>query len=175
MLKLRVALLCLTGIVALGAGVALGQYPQPGGNVTATPSNPNPAVGATVQLTVTATTATGAVDPNVSCTAAISSQPGTGASVSPTTFTTGSNGQAVLTIQTGSASGQLGLSVVCGARTTAITLPVGAPPAAPATGMGTEPRSLQGWDSGMRTMALAGLAMVLTLVGVWKFARRAAR
>jgi len=175
MRTLRVALLCLSGLVALSVGVALAQYPTPEGNVTATPSDPNPGVEATIQLTVTATTATGGGAAGASCTAAISSQPGTGASVSPTTFVTGSNGQAVLTVQTGSASGQLRLSIVCGARTAAITLPVGAPPAPPATGTGIESRPGTAWSPGTPTLGLAGLATALTLLAAWKFARRPAR
>ncbi len=174
MRTLRVALLCLSGLVALSVGVALAQYPRLRERHSDT-VDPNPGVEATIQLTVTATPARGGAAAGASCTAAISSQPGTGASVSPTSFVTGSNGQAVLTVQTGSASGQLRLSIVCGARTAAITLPVGAPPAPPATGTGIESRPGTAWSPGTPTLGLAGLATALTLLAAWKFARRPAR
>ncbi len=168
----RFAFVSLVGMVALGLTAALAQYPSPNGNVTGTPTNPNPGTGATVQLTITATTVSGAIDPNAACTAAIASQPGTGASVAPTSFTTGSDGRAVLTVQTGSASGQLKINVVCGSRTAGIVLAVGAPPSAPNTGTGraSDVQSGRSWQ--MAVIPLLALGVMLGTFGLRRSARR---
>ena len=171
MTTFRLVLVSLVALMAFGASAAFAQYPNPNGNVTGTPSNPNPGTGTTVQLTITATTASGAVDANAACTSAIASQPGTGASVAPASFTTGSDGRAVLTVQSGSASGQLKINVVCGSRAAGVVLAVGAPPTAPNTGTaGQESQSERGWL--FIAIPLLAVVAALGVLGLRKTATR---
>ncbi len=169
---LSVALVGLVCLAALGSGSALAQYPPPNGNCTVTPSDPNPGTGATIQLTVTATKGSGETDPGAAGKAVLVSQPGTGASVAPGTFTTGPDGRAVLTVQTGSAPGQLSVNVDCGVdRVAGVRIPVGVPPTPPSTGTGTSSSS----SLPLAPVWLLGSVLLLGGIGARLAVRRARR
>jgi hypothetical protein len=155
-------IIAIVAVAALGAGTALAQYPPPGGNITTSTAGN--------QLTVTVSTQSGAPSPNVVCVASVGSQPGTGASVSPTNFTTNAQGRAVLNVTPGSGTGQVRIDIACGTLSASAVLPVGAQPAPPSTGSGGEDSSSSGLPLALFGGALA-LAAVAGLAGYRRLSR----
>lgn len=163
-MKLRVLAISATAALALGAGQALAQYPPPAGNIVTTVSNPNPAIGGESAFTVTVQSEAGVPAANVNCTASIASQPGSDATVVPSTFTTDSLGKADLTLKTGSTPGQVTVAMKCGelSATTVVSVGSGAP-LPPDTGLGATANENGGGID--LTWAVAGVTGLFLVAG----------
>ena len=109
---LRMVGLMTVALLALGLSAAAGQYPPVAGNVTLSLSNPSVSTGSTVIATVRIVDSQGHAVGGASCTASVSG--GTGASVSPSSFTSNADGSFPLSVSTGSSAGSVSLSVSCG-------------------------------------------------------------
>jgi len=162
-MRIRSVVAVCAAVVALGAGAAVAQYPAPGGNVTTTVGTGNPSTGSSTAVTVTVADSAGVFAPGVECTARVGSQPGSGASVRPTAFTTDAAGAGLLTVTTGDSPGQVRIDITCGQISATASIPVGglAPgfvPAPPNTGTGTA-----SGDSGVPVAAVAALTLVLVV------------
>lgn len=121
----------IAALAGLGSAVAFAQYPAPGGNILLVPSNPTPSTNSTVNINVTVRDAAGQPIGAANCTAAVSAQPGSGASVVPASFQTSAAGAAALTVQTGASAGEVRVQVTCGTVSAAGVLQVTAPGTAP--------------------------------------------
>ncbi|TAK71534.1 MAG: hypothetical protein EPO22_01140 [Dehalococcoidia bacterium] len=160
-----------------GGGAAHAQYPQPSGSVAVTAAATNVTVGGSVAITATVRDANGDVLANESCTLAIASQPGTGASVSPTSAETDANGVVEATVDVGSTTGFVVVRVTCGDIAGSVTVVASAAvaPAATVPALGQAPASGielpstgGGSDAGSSGFGMrigAGAAIVLLLVG----------
>ncbi|MBI5947797.1 MAG: hypothetical protein HY875_06650 [Chloroflexi bacterium] len=162
-MKTRSILAGFAAVLALGAGVAVAQYPAPGGNITTTVATGNPATGSTTEVTVTVADSAGVAAAGVACTATVGSQPGSGASVFPAAFTTDAAGLGALTVTTGDSPGQVRIDITCGQISATASIPVGGltpgfVPAPPNTGTGTA-----GGDGGFPYTVLASVAVVLVV------------
>ena len=124
-MKRIITVLLAATVLALPVSAALAQYPPAGGNVTVTTSDPNPDTGATVNIPVAVLDATSGPVADAACTATVSSQPGSDASVSPPSFTTDSEGKATLSLSTGSSNGAVTVEVSCGDLDATVTVPIG--------------------------------------------------
>jgi hypothetical protein len=158
---LRILVVIALAAVGLGAASsALAQYPQPAGSCTVSFSPSNPAPNSTVTVTVSVLTNQGGPASGVQGTASVSG--GSGASITPT-FTTGADGKATLTLQTGSSVANLTVSVVCGAANTSAVLGVGATqqPGPPSTGQG----SAAGDSSSFPVAWAAALVAAVAILG----------
>jgi hypothetical protein len=147
------------------------QYPGNATTVGVTASTTSPAPGSVVSVRVLPRRADGATIAGQQCTASIAAQPGTSASVTPSSFTTAADGSAVLSLSAGDQAGEVRLAVACGNATTAAIFFVGgqAPPAPPATGVGLESGSRgTSWEF----LALAaGLMVAAAGAGGWAWRR----
>lgn len=165
----------MAAVLALGFAQALAQYPPPAGNILAQPANPNPLVNTQTQVFLTVQSQAGVPASNVGCIAAIGSQPGSGASVSPSQFVTDSAGKATLVVQTGDTAGQLHIGIDCGGLSANAVLLVGATagggPLPPNTGEGAQAAS----DSGIASVLVIGLVAVVAGGAGIGIARRKAR
>lgn len=174
-MKLRSLVLAATAAFALGAGQVLAQYPPPGGGITVAVA-PNPSLNGQTPFTVRVADHQGVAAANVECTAGIASQPGSGAEVFPSSFTTAADGSAALTLKSGDTAGEVKVVVNCGQLTATAAVPVGAAPAPsnpgsgnplpPATGdsVARESRHLQVYSVGallLVTVAAGGFALNL--------------
>lgn len=99
-----------------------------------------PAVGDSVELTIAVIENNGAHAVDVACIAQVSSQPGTDASIDPTVFVTGEDGESNATLYVGTTAGTVEVTVNCGdAETGVISIQVGgggAPASLPDAGVG---------------------------------------
>lgn len=152
----RTVLLLISGILAIAPlSGAIAGYGTPNGSVTVTTSDPSPNAGDDVVIPIAVLDASGSPDAGVACTATVSSQPGAGATVSPTNVTTGADGSASVTLKTGSSDGAITVSVECdGDRDANVTLAVGSPPAPPDTGTGASATSAPGGLSALWLLVL---------------------
>ncbi len=143
----------LTAIVAAGAlipATAFAQYPPPDGNLTITVVDSN---------TVVKVTATDAAGSPVAGAVVSATVAGTGASISPASATTNSQGQAVFTLIAG--TGSVTVSATSGELTAQVVVPDEAP-SPPDTGKGTlSPTS----DSFLATVFGTAAVMVLLAAG----------
>lgn len=163
-------------------GAAHAQYPQPTGSVAVTAAASNVTVDGSVAITATLRDLNGGVLANESCTLAIASQPGTGASVSPTSGETDANGAVHATVSVGSTPGFVVVRVTCDGLAGAVTVVASAavvptPPSAAGgpAGVGKPPASgieLPNTGSGSNSGASArgtrigvGAAIFLLIVG----------
>jgi hypothetical protein len=169
--KFRPLLLTTAAVLALGASQVYAQYPPPAGNVVVSPAGPNPGVNGQTTFAVTVQSEAGAPAANVNCTASIASQPGSDASVFPTSFTTDGSGKANLTLKAGSSAGPVTVAVRCGELNATAVIAVGAGvPLPPDTGVGVSPA---GDESGIEmSWVLAGGAIAAAAAGSLVLRRR---
>ena len=161
-------------------GISRAQYPQPTGSVAVTAAQTNVTVGGSVAITATLRDLNGAAVANQACTLSIASQPGTGASVAPTSAQTNANGVVNATVSVGTTPGLVTVHVTCGGVAGAITIvasavatPTALPAATPASGFppqsGVElPNTgagATGSSSGLAARIGVGVAIVLLLGG----------
>ena len=110
----RMVIPVLAAILALvGSSAVMAQYPTPIGNISQTVSETEPEAGSTVSVTVSVTGIEGEAVEGASCTARVREQPGSGATVEPTTFTVGASGRATLDVTAGDTAGTVQISVRC--------------------------------------------------------------
>ena len=150
-----------TAFLALG-GAALAQYPPPDGAVTLSPADPIPDLGSTTTLTVAVVDSAGAGVSGASCTAEITSQPGSTASIGNSNVTTDANGVASVEVSVGDSAGQVVVGIVCGDLEASIVLSAGIAPGAPDTGSGNE---LASDSSGSSSLYLVGGTLLVVLAG----------
>lgn len=115
---LKSIILSGVALAALGLTAAVAQYPQPQGAITVSVDNPNPLPGQSTGFSVLVVDSTGAGVGGRECTAAVTSQPGSDASVAPAAFVTGADGSANLTLSQGSVAGEVAVTVTCGELST---------------------------------------------------------
>lgn len=162
------ALVVALALSALGLGSASAQiYPAPNGYCLLSLSGAFPPLGSTVELVVTAADNAGNPLPNLSGSAQIVEQPGTSATLTPSTFTTGADGTATMQLYTGTTPGVVRVSSLCGDIEVGTNLLIGTPPAPPPTGEG--PASNRGLTD------FAAAAAVTGLVALSMLSRRATR
>ncbi len=158
------------------SGAAHAQYPQPSGSVAVSAEHSNVTVGGSVEIRATVRDANGRALANQSCTLAVASQPGTGASVNPTSGKTDAKGVIEAEVSVGSTPGFVVVRVTCGSVAGSITLVAGGvekeaetPEIGQAPESGIElPSTGGGSDSGSNGLGLrigAGAAIVLLLAG----------
>lgn len=111
---LKSIILSGAALAAIGLTAAVAQYPQPQGAITVSVDNPNPLPGQSTGFSVLVVDSTGAGVGGRECTAAVTSQPGSDASVAPASFVTGTDGSANLTLSQGSVAGEVAVTVTCG-------------------------------------------------------------
>jgi hypothetical protein len=174
----RVTAFLVAGALALGMTAAIAQYPPPGGSIFLIASVPSPTVNSESSFTVRLVASDGSAADSVACTAVIASQPGTGASVSPGSFTTASDGTATLNIQSGNTAGDVTVSVACGQISALATLTVvsgssAGDPLPPNTGQGVATGD-NGMPSSPGWLALGVIAAAAATFGI-KRARGASR
>ncbi|MEX2245093.1 MAG: Ig-like domain-containing protein [Dehalococcoidia bacterium] len=165
-LLMTAAFAAALGAVALN-GTASAQYPPPTGACIAGSSTTVTAPGGTSQITITVRDANGAPVAGAQVVLTIVSQPGSGATLTPPSGTTGPDGTFTSTLQAGDGAGTVQVSVDCGEVTTAVSLVVGSPGQLqpPNTGTGD---ALTGDDpigAAILVLALLGSAFALTAVG----------
>jgi hypothetical protein len=123
MRAIRLIALSVASVLALSVSAAFAQYPAPAGSVGISLSTANPQVGSTVDATVRIIGPGGSTLGGASCSASVSG--GTGASVSPAEFTTGPDGSAALSVNTGSSAGQITVTVNCNVGGTNVVITTG--------------------------------------------------
>ena len=171
-----IVITAMLAMAVAGGGTAHAQYPQPSGSVAVTAAATNTTVGGSVVITATVRNVYGDEVADESCTLAIASQPGTGASVSPTSAETDATGAVHATVAVGSTPGFVVVRVTCGDVAGAITVVASAavaPTATPALGQAPAsaielPSTGGGSGAGASGTAMrfgAGAAVVLLLVG----------
>jgi hypothetical protein len=108
-------------------------YGQPTGSVTLSGSSTTASVGGTVALTLTVVNSAGSPWAGKSCELYISSQPGTAASVTQDSATTGEDGVITGSLYVGTALGTVEVTANCGNLFAGLSVIVGvaAPPQAP--------------------------------------------
>ena len=166
----QVALLIILALASLPVGAVLAQYPEPAGVCTVTPTALDVAPDSVIDLIVTVLDGNGKPIPGVQGSAEITSQPGQGAVLLVSAFTTNATGNATISVRTGSALGNIGLRLKCGPLETVAGVRVGpgALPKPPATGMGGDERSLVD----LSVVAVGSLALLLAGSGTLALARR---
>ena len=127
MRRVRVVLLGVIALAALPAAVAFAQYPQPAGVCSAVPATLDVQPNSVINFIVTALTTDGKPAVGVQGTATLTGQPGAGAQVLTPNFTTNSQGQATIQIQTGDTPGNLAIALTCGALSSSSVVKVSAP------------------------------------------------
>lgn len=155
-----VAVLTLLLTTVLWADSAAAQYPPPTGNLVLEASSTSPPTGTAVSITATARDPSGVIVAGLSCTFAIVSQPGTGATVAPGPVISDVNGVAKTTLNVGGTAGTIVVRSTCGDFSALVSVVAGAEAAAaqlPATGTGLD-------SSG--TWALSTLALILGVATV---------
>jgi hypothetical protein len=153
-----------SSICDIGAYEAEGPVapPPPGDdNIVGEVSDPNPAPGDTVDVTVTVTDDAGNPRPGVSCTFSIITQPGDDASLGATEATTDENGQASVPLNVGSTPGTVEVQAECDGLTEVLAVEVGGI-AAPETGTGSGEGSTS--SVALALMAALGLAGAACIV-----------
>ncbi len=155
------AIVLALALGGLGLDRATAQiYPAPNGYCVLSLSTAFPALGATVELVVTAADNAGNPLPNLTGTVRIVEQPGTSATLTPSTFTTGADGTATMQLHTGSTPGVVRVSSLCGDIEVGTNLLIGNPPAPPPTGEGTESRAMNGAAAVTTLTGIAALALL---------------
>lgn len=141
--------LIIAGTIAAGvlfaaspqAGSVLAQYPAPQGSCVVTTTATTATSADNVTVTVIVRDANGKPVPNMPVTLAVTKQPGTGATVTPTSATTNSAGMVTGTLKVGTATGAVEVTatptdVSCRASVVAGSGEVAAQVALPNTGDG---------------------------------------
>lgn len=165
------ALVVALALGALGPRTASAQiYPAPNGYCLLALSSAFPPVGSTVELVVTAADNAGNPLPNLTGSAQIVEQPGTSATLTPSTFTTGTDGTATMQLYTGTTPGVVRVSSLCGDIEVATNLLIGTPPAPPPTGEG--PGAGRGLTDIAAAATLTGLVALSLLYRRATHARR---
>ncbi len=144
MKKLFLALGAFVSVFLFAGSVATAQYPPPTGSMTLTADATNAAPGDSVELTCTVRDTAGNPIEGAECTLTIVSEPNDGASFGSgksTVEVTNSDGVATATLYVGDDAGQVVVSGVSGAFSSAVIVSVGAAPPAseiapPSTGDG---------------------------------------
>lgn len=168
--------LMVAALAALGLTAATAQYPAPQGSCSVSAGSATAPANTTVSFTVTVLTGDGAPAAGVEGVASIISQPGSGATVVNPNYTTGTDGKAIIQVQTGDTAGQITLGVTCGtlnaSSIVSVVAGVQAPtPKPPVTGDG----SASGDSNATLAWGAAGaLAVLLTGAGALTVARRRA-
>ncbi|HLB22472.1 MAG TPA: hypothetical protein VJP07_00100 [Dehalococcoidia bacterium] len=144
-------------LIASNASTAHAQYPPPDASLTVTASQTTATAGQQVTVSAVLRDADGDVLANQPCVARVASQPGTGASVSPTDITTDGNGVARTTLNVGTTPGTIQVEVVCGTIVGRVGVILGAAAQPPLS-----PIELPGTGSGPDTPS-AGLSALLLL------------
>ena len=148
-----------TAFLTLG-GAAHAQYPPPDGAVTLSPADPIPDLGSTTTLTVAVVDSAGDGVADAVCTATITSQPGTTASIANSDVVTDANGVATIEVSVGDTAGQVIVGITCGDLEASIVLSAGIAPGPPDTGSGGIPA---GEGSGPFGLFPIGGAMLVVL------------
>lgn len=176
--SLGTAIAVLLLMATLHSGTARAQYPTPSGSVTVAVAQTTVPVGQRVAITATLRDVGGTLLASHSCTLSIASQPGTDASVTPTSANTDAAGVVAATVYVGTAPGTIEVRVTCGSVTGAVSVVAGAsvqPSAPPASGVEL-PNTGSGAGSGSRgtdtTMVFSVVAALLVLGGHALWARR---
>ncbi len=163
-------------VLAIGAlaawlaipGTAVAQYPPPTGSVTLSAADPTPAVGESVVLSVEVIDPAGAPVSGLSCSFAITQQPGADASVWAGPAVTDAAGRAETTLNVGSAEGLIAVQARCGELSALTSVVAGAaaaqPVALPATGDGAMASSDGAFP--WQFALAAGVGLTLVAVGV---------
>jgi hypothetical protein len=150
-----------TAFLAL-AQVALAQYPPPDGAVSVSPSDPIPELGSNTTLTVAVVDSAGAPIAGAVCTAEITSQPGSTASVVDPAVTTGADGIAKIDVAVGDSPGAVVVGITCGDLEASIVLSAGATPGPPDAGSGG---LLFDDESGSFSTYLIGGSLLIVVAG----------
>lgn len=180
-MKLKMFVMTAVAASALGGGAALAQYPGPTGNVALSSCSAPGAGGSLGTLQPNSSTCVntavlssgGQPVANAACTASVSG--GSGASVSPSTFTTNAQGTAQLTVTIGNSTDDVRLSVACGQATSTAVLDVagtapGPLPRPPATGQGTGDGTGTAW----LPIGAGALGLLATAGAAFGYRRRVA-
>jgi hypothetical protein len=164
--------------VASFSGVARAQYPTPSGNLTVGVSQTTAGLGQTVTVTATLRDVNGAVLASHSCVLSVVSQPGTDASVAPSSANTDANGSVTAPVNVGTTPGTIVVRVTCGSVTSTVGVVAGAavtsgqPPASsvelPNTGSG----AMAGSGESDTTMLLGSAVLMLVLGSIALRSRR---
>ncbi len=166
------AALVATGLWVLAAGSAGAQYPPNPTSAALAVDNATPSTGGSVSVAVLVLDASSAPTANVGCNFSIVSQPGTDASVSPSSGATNAQGVATTTLHVGSRPGAIVVGAQCGsaAGTVSVVASAAAAPPASLPGGPTLPASGTGpgGSSGRDMIVLVSLAL-LTLSGFSMF------
>ena len=165
-----IAATLLIGVLAVPTANAQ-IYPQPSGYCVVSLSDPLPPVDAEVTLTITAADNAGNPIVGESGDMSIVQQPGDSAYLAPSSYTTGANGTADVTLYTGSEPGLIRITSPCGPAQVVANVNVGQPPGPPSTGTGLDDAS------GASTPLFAGLVLLGTAItgGGLALARRRSR
>ena len=169
------------GLMTVIAGAAHAQYPPTSAaSVVVAATSPNVTTGGTTPIAAVVQDSTGARVSGTLCSFAITSQPGTDASLANAAATTNSNGIATTTLNVGTTPGNVVVKAQCGSLTSNTTVVAGASisPAAPAPARAALPSAGMGAGTAGNASAMVWLVlglMAFTGLGALHLGRRTGR
>jgi hypothetical protein len=113
-------------ILAVHAGTASAQYPEPSGACAAVSSATVSVPGGQTEITVTVRDADGNPLPNANVVVTVVSEPASGATLTPPSGVSDANGQFKTTLTLGSGTGTVEVAVDCGDVQTSVSVVAGA-------------------------------------------------
>lgn len=166
------------GLSLLAATTVNAEYPPNPTSAALAVDNVTPPTGGSASVAVSVLDASGAPVADVACNFSVVSQPGTDASVDPSSGTTNAQGVATTTLHAGSTPGSIVVTAQCGSAASTISVlaaaqapaappasvPAGPAPQLPASGSG--PAATSG---GLSTSFSTGLALLLLASGSGAF------